>query len=312
MLPFGRAVGAAALGCALLLASGCGSTREPTTQPDQVRVMAAFYPLEYVAERVTGEHAVVTGLARPGAEPHDVELTPRQVAAIVDADAVVYLSGFQPAVDEAIAQSGNEHALDVRAIGPEVGGSEVGGPEVGGAHVGDHAGADPHIWLDPAIMVVITDAVADQVSGIDPGHAADYRANAALLAGDLDRLDAAYAAGLASCQRREFVTSHAAFGYLARRYHLTEIGIGGLNPDLEPSPARIAEVQRLAEAYGVTTVFTETLVSPAVAEAIAGDLGLRTDVLDPVETITADSRGDDYLAVMTSNLAALETANGCR
>jgi zinc transport system substrate-binding protein len=101
------------------------------------------------------------------------------------------------------------------------------------------------------------------------------------------------------------------FGYLAQRYHLIQIAISGLNPDTEPSPARIAEVQRLATEHGLTTIFSETLTSPAVAQAIAGDLGLVTDVLDPIEGITDQSRGHDYLSVMSANLAALRKAGGC-
>jgi zinc transport system substrate-binding protein len=116
---------------------------------------------------------------------------------------------------------------------------------------------------------------------------------------------------LAHCVRTEFITTHAAFGYLAERYHLTQIGISGLSPDSEPSPARIAEVQRIARNHGLTTIFSETLVSPAVAQAVAGDLGLRTDVLDPVEGITNESRGQDYLSVMSANLAALRRAGEC-
>jgi zinc transport system substrate-binding protein len=154
--------------------------------------------------------------------------------------------------------------------------------------------------------------VVAQLSGIDPGHAPDYQANGAALQAELKTLDASYAAGLKTCDRREFITSHAAFGYLAEQYTLIQIGISGLAPDAEPSPARIAAVQEEAKAHGVTTIFYETLVSPAVATSIAGDLGLSTDVLDPIEAVTAESRGDNYIAVMQSNLVALEKANGCR
>ncbi|HEU5483590.1 MAG TPA: metal ABC transporter substrate-binding protein, partial [Microlunatus sp.] len=176
----------------------------------------------------------------------------------------------------------------------------------------DHGGLDPHIWLNPLNMVKITDAVVAQLAELDPDHAADYRANGKTLVAELDALNTSYATGLKTCERREFITSHAAFGYLAEQYGLTQIGISGLTPDAEPSPARIAAVQQEATAHGVTTIFYETLVSPAVAKAVAGDLGLQTDVLDPIEAITPESRGDNYIAVMKTNLAALQKANGCR
>jgi zinc transport system substrate-binding protein len=129
---------------------------------------------------------------------------------------------------------------------------------------------------------------------------------------DLTALGDEYRAALGNCVRTEFITTHAAFGYLAKRYGLTQTGISGLSPDAEPSPARIAAVQAEARGHGVTTIFYETLVSPDVATSIAEDIGLRTDVLDPVEGITPESRGTDYLAVMRSNLTALTAANGCR
>lgn len=333
MLRIPRALGAAALGCTLLLATACGSTAgEPSSaQPGQLTVVTAFYPLQFVAERVAGDHAAVSSLTQAGAEPHDVELTPRQVASVSDADAVVYIKGFQPAVDEAVAQSGNQRVLDTTSVVPlqteteehahdhaddsptdEHATDEHTDEHSEGEESHDHGGLDPHVWLNPLNMVTITDAVVAQLSEIDPDHASDFAANGKALTAELTALDTAYATDLTTCERREFITSHAAFGYLAEQYRLTQIGISGLTPDAEPSPARIAAVQQEARAHSVTTIFYETLVSPAVATSIAGDLGLKTDVLDPIEAITAESRGDNYIAVMQSNLTALTTANGCR
>ncbi|HEY6682409.1 MAG TPA: zinc ABC transporter substrate-binding protein, partial [Propionibacteriaceae bacterium] len=165
--------------------------------------------------------------------------------------------------------------------------------------------------LDPTSVSRIADAVEERLVTIDPKHAVDYQHNASALNNQLRSLDRSFRSGLAHCVRTEFMTTHAAFGYLAERYHLTQIPISGLNPDSEPSPARIAEVQRVARDHGLTTIFSETLVSPAVAQAIAGDLGLTTDVLDPIEGITDQSRGRDYLSVMYANLAALRKAGEC-
>lgn len=293
-------VGTAALAAMVLGLSGCGGRPAPSGAAGDetpVNVVVAFYPFQFVAERVAGGHATVTSLTQPGAEPHDLELTPRQAAAITTADLVVYERSFQPAVDEAVAQSDNQRVLDtagVVALQPSPDG-----------------GLDPHVWLDPANLATIADAVARRLSEADPSHAADYTANAQTLTRDLTTLGAELDAGLARCARTEFITTHAAFGYLARRVRLQQIGISGLSPDAEPSPARVAQVQREARKHGVTTIFYETLVSPAVAQSIARDLGLATDVLDPIEGITESSRGSDYLAVMRSNLSALRAANGC-
>ncbi|MFL6027609.1 MAG: metal ABC transporter substrate-binding protein [Friedmanniella sp.] len=309
---------------ALLLVAGCGgagtATGSSAKQPGQLSIVTAFYPFAFVAERVAGSHALVTTLTQPGAEPHDVELTPRQVGSLSVADLVVYERGFQPAVDQAVDQSGASAVLDTATVVPlEPLGTTPDPHEDGHGHGHEHGhddghddGAlDPHIWLDPTNLARIATDLAGRLSAMDGEHAADYRANAARLGRDLGGLDAEFRRGLAHCSRTEFITTHAAFGYLARRYALTQVGITGLNPDTEPSPSRIAQIQREATSRGVTTIFTETLISPAIARSIAGDLGLVTDVLDPVEGITSASRGQDYLAVMRSNLSALEKANGC-
>ena len=307
--------GTATLAALVIGLSGCGSSATPGSASDQtdgVDVVVAFYPFQFVAERVGGSHARVTSLTQPGSEPHDLELTPRQTAAITTADLVIYERSFQPAVDEAVAQSGNEHVLDTTTVVPlQPAPAADDHADEEPAHEHEQGGDDPHVWLDPANLGMIAYAVAGQLSAADPSHAADYDANARTVIDELTALGAELDKGLANCTRTEFVTTHAAFGYLARRVGLTQIGISGLSPDAEPSPARVAEVQREARKGGITTIFYETLVSPAVAQSIAGDLGLTTDVLDPIEGITESSRGSDYLAVMRSNLSALRTANGC-
>lgn len=297
---------------AVALASCTGTAAERAHSAGRLSIVTAFYPLQFVAERVAGSRADVINLTRPGAEPHDLELTPRQVAAVSDADLVVYERSFQAAVDEAVAQSGNTHVVDTSTVVP----LEDHGPLGESRHVAPlghrrDANLDPHVWLDPHHMVTIARAVAGRLERIDPGHTVGYRQNLARLTGQLDALDTGYRTGLQHCARRQFVTTHAAFGYLAERYGLTQIAVTGLSPDVEPSPARIAEVERQIARFHVTTIFSEPLASPAVARSIAHDIGLRADVLDPLEGITARSRGSTYLAVMRSNLDALEQANGC-
>ena len=323
MFSFPRALGALLGTGTLLLVAACGtSTGANGAQPGQLSIVASFYPLQFIAERVAGSHAEISTLTRPGAEPHDLELTPRQVASVSTADLVLFEKSFQAAVDEAVEQSGNENVLDTTTVVPlethdpgESGDdhSEADHEDEGhqGHDHGDLSGPDPHVWLDPQNMITITEAVTEQLSGIDPDHQQDYQQNAEQLTDELTGLDSDFDAGLKSCERREFITSHAAFGYLADRYDLTQIGISGLSTESEPSPARIAEIQQEAKEHDVTTIFYETLVSPDVAQSIADDLGLKTDILDPLEGITEQSRGKDYLSVMRANLTALQTANGC-
>ena len=306
------------LACLLPLAIAAGCTDAGSAsirrvgQPGQLTIVTAFYPLQFVAQRVAGDRVTVTSLTQPGAEPHDLELTPRQVASLTTASLVIYQRGFQAAVDEAVTQSENSQVIDTTTVVPPqplpAAGDDL---DHGQAADHDHAILDPHVWLDPTLVSRIARTVEERLSTIDPDHAADYAGNADTLVKELHNLDRSFRVGLTHCVRTEFMTTHAAFGYLAARYHLTQIAISGLSPDSEPAPARIAYVQRQAQHHGITTIFSETLVSPALAQAIAGDLGLATDVLDPVEGITSQSRGQDYLSVMSANLAALRKAGAC-
>jgi zinc transport system substrate-binding protein len=306
------------LACLLpvLAFGGCATAGPASTiegrQPGQLAIVAAFYPLQFVAQRVAGDHATVDSLTQPGVEPHDLELTPRQVASLTTTSLVIYQKGFQAAVDEAVAQSGHPDVIDTSTVvqlRPLL--TTEGDHDHGPRHESDQEELDPHVWLDPTSVSRIARAVQQRLSSLDPDHAGDYAQNTDTLDQELGSLDRSFRAGLARCVRTEFITTHAAFGYLAARYDLTQIAISGLSPDAEPSAARIAEVQREARDHQLTTIFYETLVSPAVANAIAGDLGLATDVLDPIEGITSESRGHDYLSVMASNLAALRKAGGC-
>lgn len=309
---------AAAAATTLTLAA-CGAPTQPSGPSPHV--ITAFYPLEWASSQVTGDEGTVTTLTTPGVEAHDLELTPKQIASLADADLIVYLKGFQPAVDAAIEQSGAKHVFDVGTVvdlqhpaEPHVHGED--GDEHqhdhsdGDGH--DHGDFDPHFWQDPERMESVVTALGDRLAEVDPAKAQQFKANAATASSELGSLDSDFKQGLASCERTEFITTHAAFNYLAQRYGLTEIGISGVNPNDEPSPARIADIQSEAKAHGVTTIFFETLTSNSVAKAIAGDLNLKTAVLDPLEGVTKNSPGQDYPSIMRANLEALRSANGCK
>jgi zinc transport system substrate-binding protein len=283
--------------------AGCDSGSE--SGDGQVEVIAAFYPLEFVAQRVGGDQVEVSGLTKPGTEPHDLELTPQQVARLGEADLVLVLGGFQPAVDDATAQEAAQSTLDVADVSP----LEAGyAPIEEGVLREDETGADPHVWLDPTRLGAIATAVADRLADLDPADAAGFRSRAAQLTDELGMLDGEFRAGLRSCRRKEIVTSHNAFGYLARAYGLEQVGITGLTPEEEPTPRRLAEVTDLARTRGVTTIFFEDLVSPKVAQALAREVGARAEVLSPIESPPATG---DYFTVMRENLVRLRRALGC-
>lgn len=296
------------LAAATLVLTACGAPAAPA-ESAELRVAAAFYPLQYAAELSAGADVAVTNLTTPGMEAHDLELSPQQVVDLSEADVVVYLEGFQPAIDDAIAQASPEHVVEVSQFADLTDHADEEGHSEDDGH--DHGDLDPHFWLDPIRLAKVSEAIAAELGEVAPDRADAFAAAAADGAAELTALDDEFKAGLAECERREIFTSHEAFGYLTDRYDLEQISVAGLSPESEPSPARIAEVQELAKEHGATTIFFESQASDAVAQSIAGDLGLTTAVLDPLEALTPESAGDDYPSVMRANLAAIRDANGC-
>jgi len=276
--------------CAALLLAGCASAG--AANDGRMPVSAAFYPLQFVAERVGGEHVRVTGLTKPGVEPHDLELTPRAVGSLAKARAVVYLAGFQAAVDSAVRTQAADAGVDITAA----------------ARL---EGKDPHFWLDPTRLADVATAVGEDFARRDPANAADYRANAAALDAELAVLDTEFRTGLARCRTRELVTGHAAFGYLAQRYGLHQEGVAGMSPDIEPDAATLRDLSAHVRDAGVSTVYSESLVSPALAQTVAREAGAQVAVLDPLEGITDLSKGRDYLEVMRANLRTLRAGQVC-
>jgi zinc transport system substrate-binding protein len=296
----------------LIVGTGCAAT--PNTRG--IDVVVGLYPYQFVAQRVVGRYGTVTNLTRPGAEPHDLELTPQQVGDVSVADLAIEEKGLQPSFDQAIENESPAHVLDVTSVVPlrdtasrrittaadAPGTSADEGPSLAG---------DPHIWQDPVRMVRIVTAVRNAVDAIEPRHRAYFDRRAHRLVDQLRALNARFAAGLAHCQRRLIVTSHAAFGYLAERYHLTMVAVAGLSPDQEPSAEWMAKLQGLITRDGLTTVFSEDLGTTKYADALARDLGLKAEVLSPIEGLRSSSDRSTYLSLMARNLATLRSALGC-
>jgi zinc transport system substrate-binding protein len=285
------------------------------------QAVAAFFPLAWVTERVAGDDWEVTNLTQPGGEPHDLELGITQTAALDEADLVVFEHEFQPAVDEAIDNVSDAVVVDaaeeVELLSTEE--LHAGDDHADeGAHSEEdadedehgHGALDPHFWHDPLLMADLADAVADGLADVDPDGAEAYRDNAEDLRAELETLDEELTEGLATCERDTVVVSHEAFGYL-ERYGVHFEGIAGLSPDAEPTPAVLAELEDLIADEGITTVFSERLASPAMAESLASDTGVETAVLDPIEGPGEGDDESDYVALMQQNLAALQRANGC-
>lgn len=335
-----RILAAACAAATALTLSACmsPSTSGGSSSKDgKLTVMASFYPLQYLAEKIGGEHVSVSSLTPDGAEPHDLELSPKMVDSLSSADAVIYLAGFQSAVDEAIEQQAPKTVIDVSPAAELIeAGTDANHPSEDEedtadeaqsgqteAHDHDHEGhdheghdhhhdmsTDPHFWLDPTRMAHAATLVGDKLAEADSAHADVYKVNAKALAEELNTLSDTLVTKTSNCKVKTFVTAHTAFGYLADRTGLTQVGISGLDPESSPSPARLADIAQTAKEQGVTTIFTEALIDPKVAQTLADDLGITTAVLDPIESQTDASK--DYAATMNSNIDALTKALDCQ
>jgi zinc transport system substrate-binding protein len=271
-----------ALAAVAVALAGCGGDDD-----ERPEVVAGFYPLAWAAEQVAATAEVdfeIVNLTPAGAEPHDLELSPRDAETVRDAEVVLYVGGgFQPALEDAVAERTGP-SLDVLFAADE---------------------SDPHVWLDPVRFARIVSEVADALGAASTAGTSFLELNA---------LDDEYRRGLENCERRELVTSHAAFGHLAERYGLEQIALTGTSPEAEPSPRELEQLAERVRESGATTVFAEPLVSDRVAQTIAREVGAEVAVLDPLEGLSEErlDAGEDYLSVMRDNLAALRGALGCR
>ena len=305
----------AVLAVALLAATAACQAGLPDAraQDGRLRVVTSFYPLRFLVEQIGGDAVEVASLTPPGVEPHDYELTPRQVGSLTDPGLVVYAADFQPAVDAAVRLAPRARVLDVGpAARLQAHPDQLTRVGPSSDEHDEHGALDPHFWLDPVRYAAVAREVAAALTRADPDHAARYAAGLAGITGRLYRLDRDLAAGLRHCARTELVTSHAAFGYLAQRYRLRQVAVQGLTPDREPTPSRLEQVAAYVQEHHVTTIYAETMAAPAVARAVAAQTGARVAALDPIEGITDESAAADYFGIMRADLDALRTGLGCR
>lgn len=294
-----RLIGGLALGS--MLAAGCTAGQ----QEGSASVVAAVYPLAFIAEEIAGDEIEITTLTPAGGEPHDLELTPSQARSIAEAELVLYVGGgFQPAVEDAVEQT--DQGLDVLDLVTTI--TAEGHTEETEEEAHEHEGADPHAWLDPTQAALIADSVLERLIEIAPEHEATFEERHDALVEAFTELDSEFTDGLEDCRERTIVVSHEAFGYLTQRYGLEQMGISGINPEQEPSPQRLADVTRFVADNGIETIFLERAVSAEVGATVAEETGARVAYLDPLEV---GPESGDLFTVMRANLEALQRGLGC-
>lgn len=273
--------------------------RGAINQSGKLQVAASFYPLYFFAQQIGQDKTAVTNITPAGAEPHDYEPTARDMAIIENSKLIILNGNGFEAWGKRIEQNVNSTYTIVIKAGEGLAGESV---------------LDPHIWIDPVLAQEMVDKILQGFSQVDSQNADFYRANAQFLKIRLDNLDKEYRNGLANCKSKDIITSHEAFGYLAKEYGLTQVPIAGLSPDAEPSPQQLANIVKFIKDNNIKYIFFESLVSPKLAQTIANETGIQTLVLDPLEGISKKdiNKGEDYFSLMENNLINLKLALQCQ
>lgn len=283
----------------LITASAVILSGKNTSSPDstKLKVTTSFYPLSYLVERIGGEHVHITNLTPVGSEPHDFEPSTKDIALLEKQDLIILSGGGLEGYTDRILQNINTDKTPVLLVGEEL----MSNPK------------DPHVWLDPVLYAKQAKIIGTLLVKLDPSNAKIYKKNMEQLNEDLDTLNDEFREGLAQCKQRNIVTSHSAFGYLAKRYNLKEVALAGLSPDEEPSSKTLSEITSFAKENNIRYIFFEELVSPQIAKTIANEIGARTLVFSPLEGLTHDDvlKGKTYLSVQRNNLKNLLTALNC-
>ena len=303
---------------ALALVVGIGifaitNTTKDDKQSNRLQVTASFYPLADFAKNVGGEYVEVQNVTPAGAEPHDYEPAPRDLAAISSSDVFIYNGGaFEPWTDKFAHDY--KHTSVKASSGITLHEAHEDEEEHSAEAEHKHGSTDPHFWLDPVVAQKIVENIRDGLINADPDHAEQYRKNTSDYQAKLVKLDTAYRDGLANCQIDTVIASHGAFGYVAERYHFTADSITGISPDEEPSAQKMAELATLARKKNIKYIFFEHLVSPRLADTIAQEADAKTLVFDPIEGLTKDDqdKGKNYISIQYENLQAIRTARACR
>ncbi|OMF61384.1 metal ABC transporter substrate-binding protein [Paenibacillus sp. FSL R5-0766] len=325
--------------------TGAANTVSTENEAAKLNVQVSFYPMYEFTKNVAGDLADVHTLVPAGMEPHDWEPTPQDIASIEKADVLVYNgAGMESWIDQVTGSLSNASLIQVEAskgINLLEGGEHDHHHEDSEAtehehdhdhaneatteehdhdhdhdaeaeegHDHDHGGLDPHVWLSPALAVKEVRNIETGLAQAAPEHAEQFKQNADAYIAQLESLDQDFKTAVTDSKRKDFITQHAAFGYLAKEYDLQQVPIAGLSPEQEPSAAQMASVIDFAKEHQVKTIFFETLVSSKVSETIASEVGAKTAVLNPIEGLTEEeiAAGMDYISVMKQNLEALKLA----
>lgn len=298
----------------IFILGACSNTKtENQTQADKLTIVTTFYPMYEFTKQVVGDEANVELLIDAGTEPHDYEPSAKDIAKISDVDVFVYNSDeFETWVKDIVDNLKKQDVTVVDAsqsIDLMAGQSHHDEDEEEQDHDHDHEHElDPHVWLDPVLAKKEVETICNALTKKYPDKQEVFEKNTQHYTKELDTLNQEYVDAFAQAKNKIFVTQHAAFGYLAKQYGLTQEAISGISPDQEPSPSRMAELKKYIEEHDVSVIYFESSASSKVAKTLAKETGVELAVLNPLESLTKQEQedGENYLTVMRQNLSALK------
>lgn len=291
----------------LLLLFACSSK----TSSDKPKIVTTFYPVYEFTQKIVGNEADVELLIEAGTEVHDFEPSAKDIAIIEEADSFIYanenMETWVPDLKENLADSKSQTQLISATKGMLLLPGSEEGHDHGEGDDHDHA-YDPHVWVSPYRAIQMVQSLKDSLIKQYPSHKDSFKKNANAYIKKLEALDKTYKDSLSQAKQKSFVTQHAAFTYLALDYGLNQVSVSGLTPDSEPSASRLTELTQYIKNNGIKYIYFEETASSAVAESLAAETGVKTAVLNPLESQTKKSKeqGEDYISLMESNLKALK------
>lgn len=293
-----------------ILLAACGQKKETSQSSgsDKIKVVTTFYPMYDFAKNVVGDTGEVELLIPAGTEPHDYEPSAKDIAKITDADVFVYNSNELETWVKDTLENVDRKKVTVVEAAKSIDLMEGQEEEDESEDHGHSHELDPHVWLDPVLAEKEVEAIRDALVEKYPDQKETFEKNASAYLAKLAALDKEYQAAFANAKNKTFVTQHAAFGYLAKQYGLTQEAIAGISPDQEPSPSRLAELKKYVQANHISVIYFESSASSKVAETLAKETGVELVVLNPLESLTKkeQDQGENYLSVMRENLEALK------
>lgn len=295
---------------------GCGMTGKNESK-DRLAVVTTVYPAYDLVKQIGGDKVDVSMLVPMGAEPHDWEPTASDLKKIGEAKVFVYNgAGLEPS-EKLLEPSILKKAMPVELASAV----DVMKRDVPDEHEDEHehghnhnheSGIDPHIWLAPENVIREVDLVVDALSKADLDNKAYYESNGKAYKAELEKLHAEYKELAASLPDKNLVVSHEAFGYLAKAYGFKQLGIMGIAPDSEPTPEHMAYIVKFIKENSVKAIFSEELINPKLAEAIAQETHVKVYVLNTIEGLNEDQQKANatYMSLMKENLKTLKEALG--